>query len=238
MREKIQILSTKLLDQTMIELADQNGIQIHQASFIETKCILTQEQEKSIFQLLQSPHNIIITSNKAANILASILNKITTEHNYYVVGSSTAATIKKLGKNHFISYTANHAIELGTYIFQQHADKKFIYFSGDIRREELPNLLNQHKVLWQEIPVYTTQLTPHKLTNAFDGILFFSPSGVNSYFTYHSPKPFQTYFSIGSTTTQSIENYTIENIVTISTPSTELLIQKIIQYYNQKNEQQ
>ena len=72
-------------------------------------------------------------------------------------------------------------------------------------------------------------LKPHQIKESFDGVLFYSPSGVNS-FLENNTLGNKTCFCIGTTTAKALENKT-KNIVIASQPTVEHVIDEVIKYY-------
>ena len=77
--------------------------------------------------------------------------------------------------------------------------------------------------------VYETKQKSYKINQAFDGILFFSPSGVKS-FLENNALDNKTCFCIGTTTAKALENRT-KNIIIASQPTVENVIDEVIKYY-------
>ena len=69
------------------------------------------------------------------------------------------------------------------------------------------------------------------LTNKLDGILFFSPSAVESYLKLNAIKE-EMCFCIGETTAESLENKKVKKIIIAEKPSVENVIYEVIEYYN------
>ena len=89
----------------------------------------------------------------------------------------------------------------------------------------------ENEIIFNEIEVYQTNLTPQKITKKLDGILFFSPSAVESYLNLNSIKD-ETCFCIGETTAEALENKKIKNIIIAEKPSVENVIDEVVKYYN------
>jgi uroporphyrinogen-III synthase len=105
----------------------------------------------------------------------------------------------------------------------------FTFFSGNIRKNTLPDLLNENYINWNEVVVYETTLNPKVITEKIDGILFFSPSAVKSYLKENKLEN-ETCFCIGTTTAKALENKT-KNIKTASKPLVENVVKEVIKYY-------
>ena len=86
----------------------------------------------------------------------------------------------------WVESTANDAVSLAELIAEDRFVDEVIFFCGDQRRDELPEILRQHEVVVNEIVVYQTIAVPHKIEKQYHGILFFSPSAVQSFFQKHS----------------------------------------------------
>ena len=71
-------------------------------------------------------------------------------------------------------------------------------------------------------------ITQPKAMGNFDAVLFYSPSGVESYLQNNSLEDC-TSFAIGETTAQSLKKYT-DNIITATQPTIEHLIAAVRKY--------
>ena len=168
--------------------------------------------------------NAIITSK---NAFKAIQGKVKIEK-AFVVGSKTAALLQK---NHIeVTEIADNASALAKKIIENHRNKHFIFFCGNKRRDELPFQLKQHKITFEENQVYKTSLNFAEFKQEFDGVLFFSPSGVESYFRKNHIAN-ATAFCIGTTTANSVKKYT-ENSITATQPSIENVIVQVVKKYN------
>ena len=76
---------------------------------------------------------------------------------------------------------------------------KITFFCGNLRRDELPDLLREHQIAIEEVEVYVTVLHSVQLQQELDGVLFFSPSAVQSYLAAGNAVT-ATAFCIGNTT--------------------------------------
>jgi uroporphyrinogen-III synthase len=77
--------------------------------------------------------------------------------------------------------------------------------------------------------VYNTLLTPQKISGTFDGIIFYSPSGVESFLKVNKMTK-QTCFCIGTTTAEALENAT-DNVVIANQPTVENVLIQCINFY-------
>ena len=221
MTKQPNILSTKsLLPIQKQELVNAN-FNVIEEDFIETKTI--------DFELSKVNDNLIFTSQNAVN---SILQHPKCEElkakNVFSIGMKTKDLLTENGFN-VIAYTG-YAADLAEIISLIYSDESFTFFSGNLRRDVLPNTLEENGILLNEIKVYETKLTSKKVTEKLDGILFFSPSGVDSYLKLNTIKD-ETCFCIGETTAEALENKKVKTIVIADKPSVENVIAEVVEYY-------
>ena len=111
-----------------------------------------------------------------------------------------------------------NAKELAYFITEKYNKEHFSFFCGGSRRAELPQILKEHSVSFEEIKVYTTLLKSMSFKQHFDALLFFSPSGVQSFIANNHLKNTLA-VCIGSTTAAEAQkhtaNFTIANDTTI-----------------------
>ena len=82
-----------------------------------------------------------------------------------------------------------------------------------------------------EIIVYETVETPVTAIENIDGILFFSPSAVNSFFSVNQLNANTVCFAIGNTTAEAIAGFTGNKIITSEYTSQEMMLASLIKTY-------
>lgn len=221
MSKQINIVSTKKLQPIQRQLLSDAGISVLEEDFIETKI--------KNFELSKVNENLIFTSQ---NAVLSILQHSKCEElkgkNVFSVGMKTKELLTENGFD-VVAYTG-YASDLAEIISLIYSSESFTFFSGNLRRDILPNTLKENGITFNEIEVYETNITSKKMTSRQDGILFFSPSGVESYFKLNSIKD-ETCFCIGETTAEALENKKVKNIIIAEKPSVESVITQVIEYY-------
>ena len=224
MKEPIRILSTKKL------LVNQKQFLLNaNISLVETDFISI-EQKKVAIETVNE--NLIFTSqNSVLSVVENLESTETLEllkkKNVFCVGMKTKGLLEENGFN-VIAYTG-YASDLAEIITLIYGKEKFTFFSGNLRRDTLPEALSEAKVVFNEIQVYETNLTPQKISGSFEGILFYSPSGVESYLKNNKIKN-ETCFCIGTTTAAALENVT-NNVVITNQPTIENVIIQCINFY-------
>lgn len=193
MNEKIKILSTKNLSDNVVRLLDQDKIDFFSNDYIQIKPI-----PFNFNALLNSSKNWVISSKNTLNILFKKLNlnQLNTIH-FYCVGDKTAKIIKSKGLK--LVASALSSKKLGEIIKQKYNRESFTLIGGVIKRDELKSLLKDLCINFTDISIYDTIFTPHLFKNELDGILFFSPSAIQS-FTIKNTIKNEQLFCIGQTT--------------------------------------
>jgi uroporphyrinogen-III synthase len=144
--------------------------------------------------------------------------------NCFCVGQKTKLFLEKNGLK--VIKTAENALELGKILVKSYKNASFLIFTGNRNRPELGKHLAENRIKFKELEVYTTRLTPKKFEYSFDGILFFSPSGIRSYTMENEMRPCPA-FCIGETTATEAEKHT-ETIFIASESTVESVIEKVI----------
>ncbi len=242
MSKQTNILSTKKLLPNQKQLLLDANFSVIEEDFIKTKI---KNFEFSSFGGvsegrggLKVNENLIFTSQ---NAVQSILNHPKFEDlkdkNVFSVGMKTKDLLTENGFN-VVAYTG-YASDLAEIISLVYSNETFTFFSGNLRRDILPETLKENGIIFNEIEVYETNLTSKKISspnlskgkeNGFDGILFFSPSAVESYLKSNTIKE-EMCFCIGETTAEALENKKIKNITIADKPSVENVINEVIEYY-------
>lgn len=109
-----------------------------------------------------------------------------------------------------------------------------VFFCGDLRREELPDLLKKAGIELTEVVVYQTLETPIKINKDYDGILFFSPSAVKSFFSINQVNSNALFFAIGNTTANAIKPFSKNSIIVSEFPAKDQLLDKAIKYFSNR----
>ncbi len=223
MSDQISILATKILSNE------------HRQAFIDAKIDLLEDDFIAItnndFELSNINQNLIFSSQ---NAILSLLVQPDWEKlqskTVFCVGLKSKELLEKNGFT--VAVYMDYASELAEIITLIYNKESFTFFSGNLRKETLPKALKEAGVPLNEIETYQTKLTPFKISAAekFDGILFFSPSAVESYLKDNKIKN-EICFCIGETTAEALKEVT-KNIVLPEIPSTELLIEEVIQQFN------
>jgi uroporphyrinogen-III synthase len=232
MQSKIPILCTRPLPASLLQEAADAGIAIDEISFIETESILSVEVQQEIELVSTEIATVVFTSMNAVDAVTIFLDGHQPEWMIYSIGTATGRLVKEYFGEERIAGTANDASALAELIAEDRFTDEVIFFCGDQRRDELPDILKQHNIEVNEIVVYQTIEVPRKITKEYFGILFFSPSAVRSFFKVNKVESKTILFAIGNTTANEIKKFSSNKIIVSDEPGKENLVQKMIEYFN------
>ena len=230
-QNKIDILCTRPLNESLVKEAAAAGIVIDEISFIETEPIQTIEVQQEIEQALLLSATVVFTSMNAVEAVAIWQNEEQPNWKIYCIGTTTNKLVQEYFGEESIAGTANSAVELATLIAADRFIDSVIFFCGDQRRDELPEILRRNNVEVNEITVYQTIAVPHKITKLYNGILFFSPSAAECFFSNNTIAERTILFAIGNTTATAIKKFTNNRIIISDAPGKENLAQKMMEYF-------
>ena len=219
-----RILSTKKLSKALKNKLSDAKIELVEKNFIQTKSV--------DFETPQLNEYLVFTSKEAVKSVLKSDVKNVHSVSCFCVGSKTRNFLEK--KGFIVLESADYAEELIQIIDSKYKNHSFTFFCGNIRRNTIPDFFQQNKIAYNEIVVYETKLKPHPIKETCDGVLFYSPSGVNSFLEKNTLEN-KTCFCIGTTTAKALENNPEasghKNIVIASQPTVEYVIDEVIKYY-------
>ncbi|HXB45440.1 MAG TPA: uroporphyrinogen-III synthase [Puia sp.] len=228
---KINILSTRSLEQKLIDKAAAKNVSIHAISFIETAAIDDTDLKEEMNNLLHQQKAVVFTSINAVQNVAKYVDRVEPDWRIFCIGSATKARVKEIFGETKIAGTADSARALADTIIAKQNISSVVFFCGNQRREELGEKLSQHGIAVKEMVVYETMQSPHLVTNDYDGILFYSPSAVNSFFSINKINPRTILFAIGGTTENEIKKFSGNKIIVAKQTSKELLVAQAIDFF-------
>ncbi|WP_297760794.1 uroporphyrinogen-III synthase [uncultured Muriicola sp.] len=142
----------------------------------------------------------------------------------FCVGQKTKSFLEE-NELKVIKMTEN-ALELANFIAKRYKKEHFLIFTGNRNRPDLRMILSKESILFKEIEVYKTSLVPQRHNQKFQGILFYSPSGVES-FTRENVIGNTPVFCIGETTAREARKYS-EHVNVAEKPTVDSVIEMLI----------
>lgn len=168
------------------DLAQKYDIKVDFRPFIEVKPVGSKEFRKQKVEILD--HTAVIFTSRNAidhffDICAELKIEMPAEMKYFCISEQTANYLQKYivirKRKIFTGFrTAQDLIE----ILKKHKKEKYIFPCSSIRKNDIPNFLEQNGYTYSEAVMYETvaaDLSDLADVN-YDIIAFFSPSGINS----------------------------------------------------------
>lgn len=233
MSESFKILSTKNLDKFDLSDLLNNHIEVCAKDFIQTKPIQSNDLINQINSAFNQYIPRIFTSKNAVNAVVELLD-IEAEWSIFTIEEKTKNAVLKAFPKTKIMASAPYGAELAQKILALNASSEFIFYCGNKRLDTIPTLLRNAGKIVHEIIVYETILTPEQVQICYNGILFFSPSAVESFFSINSISEQTTFFSIGNTTSQALKQYTNNTIITSKSTSIQGVLDAVSHHFHSK----
>lgn len=216
----MKILSTKSINPTQLQRLDESGIEITDYDAISINPL---DFDNNIIV-----PNAIITSQNAAQI---IINNNVLIKNCFCVGNKTKALLESHGQT--VTVCKKNSLDLANYIKNKHQKDAFWYFCGSKRLDDLPKILNDLNITLKEVTVYETHYNIKTFHKPFDGVMFFSPSGIESFTKTNNLKNTITY-CIGNTTAEAAKMHT-DKIMIAKKPSFEAVIDLVLKDFKKND---
>jgi len=173
--------------------------------------------------------NLIFTSKNGVQAFLKTQPDLNIEtFSCFCVGSKTESSLIKKGLN--VAKTAQNAADLADFIVKNYKNTHFTFFCSAIRRDELPDCLTKNQVSFEEIVCYKTKSNPQEFKQEFDAILFFSPSGVQSFSAVNHFKHMLS-VCMGNTTAAEVQKHT-QNVTVANATTIESVIARAVKALN------
>ncbi|RBL88766.1 uroporphyrinogen-III synthase [Chitinophaga flava] len=239
---KYRILCTRPLTDSLIAAAGDNGIAIDVLDFIQIKPLVNKDLlgEENMIKVFGKPATaLVFTSAHAVKAFADYLHQ---SADYYIIphpicciDGNTKKTVQQLLPDNPIVAEASYGKDLAAAIIALGNISEVIFFCGNQRRDDLPEGLRKAGITVHEFVIYENVSTPAVITDDYDGILFFSPSAVKSFFSVNKLPSKTVCFAIGTTTASILEDYTNNKIIMSPLTREESMVQTAIFYFNNIN---
>jgi uroporphyrinogen-III synthase len=231
-----QILCTRSIDPALLDAAAKAGAEIRMSEFIRVEGVISPDAERRIEALAAvAGAPVVFTSSHAVKAVAGCLEALRRQPRWqlYCISEVTARVAARSFAHSTVSAAGSYALEVARRIVEDGITGEVWFFSGDRRRDTLVEQLSRAGLDVREKVVYRTMLTPHAVPGFFDGILFFSPSGVESYFSRNRPDPRTVLFAIGDTTAGALRAASANTVVVSPRQEAGALVKAMTDYFTQ-----
>ena len=218
-----RVFSTKSLSESQTKLFH-NNIASESSDFIKVRS--NRIAPKVVKDVIE---NVIITSK---NGVEALLDNFTKEElnfkNIFCVGRRTKKMIQqKIGP---VNHTEKNAERLAEYLSKEMKGNSVTYFCSDLRLDTLSKILTENKIEVNEVEAYKTMYSPELVSESIDGVMFYSPSAVNSYLQKNTTD--KVAFCIGASTAKEAQKY-FEKVEVAQIPTVESVIELVNLHYVQ-----
>jgi len=226
---ELSILSTRLLAQTSIDKALAHGIRVDTVPFIDISFTKAEILQAQILPLLTQSATVVFTSSNAVKSVSRFLNDTLPDWNIYCLSTATKDAVVEVFGQQSIIGAAHDGTALAQLIVADAPVNKIVFFCGNLRRNIIPDALKQQGKAVQEVIAYETVATPQNIHQTYNGIMFFSPSAVDSFFSVNIIPEATICYAIGKTTADSLKKRVPQNpLQTCVTPSVDAITDLII----------
>ena len=218
-----RLLSTKILSKEFKEELLMNSISLIEQPFIKIRPIKKLEFTKSYQSIIFSSQNAVKIALSNSKIKLLFDQKPT-----YCIGKKTALLLIKNGQK--VVKIAKNSSELAHMIVKNFQNESFSFLCGKSRITDLEEILSLNNIPIQPIEIYETSHQPHIVKEQYDGLIFFSPSGVKSYAIKNGFDNIHS-FCLGNTTAQEVKKFTSKFTIA-NAPNEKQLLISIIKHFN------
>ena len=254
--DKYRILSTRHLTDSSVAAAAESGIHIEVKDFIQIKPVILPALKGStpgwnnsyISDIFQAPNVSVFTSANAINVLQQHYFSIGSYRenglftffninnaNICCISGKTLQKAKEVFPDSNILASSPYGSELAAAIIALGNITEVNFYCGNQRRDEFPAGLKQAGIKVNEYMIYENIPAPAVTATDYDGVLFFSPSGVKSYLSANRLHSKTVCFAIGRTTATTLKEYTDNKIIMSTDISEDAMVQTAIFYFNNIN---
>ncbi|NRD18455.1 hydroxymethylbilane synthase [Winogradskyella eckloniae] len=171
--------------------------------------------------------NVIITSQNAVEALLTNFSAVELQFkNIYCVGRKTKRMVeKRIGK---VKHYEQNAKALAEHMVELMDGTEATYFCSNLRLDTIPDILSENNIKVNEIEAYETKFDADKVEGDLDGVMFYSPSTVQSFLKQNKAKGIA--FCIGETTATEARKY-FEDVRVAKVPLVERVVELVNAFY-------
>ncbi|WP_417195687.1 hydroxymethylbilane synthase [Bizionia sp.] len=171
--------------------------------------------------------NVIITSKNGVESLTTNYSAAELQFkNIYCVGRRTKRMIeKRIGP---VKFAANYAQDLAEYLVEFMEGTEVTYFCSNLHLDTIPTILAENNITVNEVEAYETKYDGKVIADSVEGVMFYSPSTVESYIQKNKAKGVA--FCIGTTTADEAKKY-FKDVRIAKVPTVESVVELVNEFY-------
>lgn len=233
---RFKVLSTRRLGPSLVEQAGQRGVEVLEREAISVQPLVSEELYQQIQPWLQQArpvYAVFTSANGVEAVRQNLQLKAGTPSpawKVFCISGKTKEAVASAFPAAEVLGTAEYGADLAQRILEEDGVQEVVFFCGNQRRNELPSVLKEAGITVHEVTVYQTEETPSHEEEDLDGVLFFSPSGVRSFFAANGLKKEAVCFAIGRTTAEAIAPFTPNKVITSEATSPESVLEAVYHY--------
>jgi uroporphyrinogen-III synthase len=221
------IVSTRKLNSSRVAELEKQGWTFTQHDFIHKIIDVPSECKKESIE-----QNIVLTSKSGVEAFLKVSESLKLDPTAYSIYSiSQATTEAAIAVGLKVKANAPNASSLADEILKDKTILALTHICGNRRRNELSEKLNGAGVLVHDVMAYRTELTSVAINQHYDGILFFSPSAVDSFLSINTLKTIPC-FCIGPTTGDHAKQKGYLHVYFSDAPTEEALLNLLTNYFH------
>lgn len=215
------IFSTKKLT------TDQQSV-FKEGIFVDSEDFIKISPTRIAPAVLKTEFKNVVLSSK--NAVESLLTHTTADQlkfkNIYCVGRKTKRLIENtIGP---VAHAASNAKKLAEHLVEYIEGTEVTYFCSNMRMDDLPSILAENNITVNEVETYKTKYDAVEIEPSVEGVLFFSPSTVDSYLLKNTVDKIA--YCIGETTaTEARKHFATVHVARM--PDVESLIDLVNENY-------
>lgn len=243
--KKPKILFTRNLSDNEQNIAKSNGLEVRIVPFIKT--LNNYDKESILNEILLLSDGIDAFAFTSQNAVKALLPLFSEPQFYsllktkmvFATGKKTTQTLDTQGIR-LTRPPSNDVESLAKLIKNNGSVKMVVYFKGNLSLDILKTVLTNNDIEVIEKTIYHTSLTSEKIKDlgTFNGIVFYSPSAVESFLRSNQIDKNIPVFCIGDTTGTYLKNLITNEIIQPSEPESELLINRISNFFYEEKIQE
>ncbi len=229
MSQQYHIASTRKLDATLVSEAKSKGIFIDDKDLLQITLLDTPALAQ---QLANNTLPLVFTSQYAVQAVTQLIQKhalTLASTQAFCIAGKTETLARQAGFE--LLDTATDANNLAHKLASSQTHKSLLHLSANIRLDGWKTFLQTHQIEVDTLEVYHKNVHPRQL-QADDGVLFFSPSQVDAFWSFNSLEPTTPAFCIGQTTAAHVAGLYHKNIQIAPQANEQELLNTVYNYFN------